>query len=126
MRLNLYRRIRALCSQSRLRSYQRPNLHQVSNDSRPTCLMAGTKSRSILSMEVLMELNQVFPVGIVLKLFHALHAAIYRTLPLLVTQKDFGEPVIELLRNLIQRHHLPRTRRTLNLKVISVELVELI
>src|SRR5437773_3093026 len=85
--------------------------------------MTRAQPRSILTMKILIELDQIFPVGIVMKL---LGAPIYRALPVLIAKEDIGQPSIDLERNLEQRHQISRTGWALDFKIVSVELIKLI
>jgi hypothetical protein len=123
MRFNLDGRIGALRGQGCLRSYQRRHLHQVGNQTGPPGLMTRAQSRSILTVKILMELDQIFPVRIVLKL---LDAPVHRAFSVLLAKEDIGQPSIDLDRNLEQRDLIARTRRALDFKVVSVKLIKLI
>ena len=85
MRLNLHRSVRALGTQNPLGGYKRRDPHQVSNHSGPSGLMAGSQPRSILAMKILVEQNEVLPVGIVLEL---IYAAIDSAPSLFIAQED--------------------------------------
>src|SRR5271168_860444 len=123
VRFNLDRGDCTLSTKSRLRSHECRDLHQVRDDSGPAGLVAGAEPGSILAMKVLMELNKVPPVRIVLKL---LHGSVHGAFSVWGAQEDIGEPLIDLDGDLKQRLHGPRTCRALDLKVVSVELIELI
>src|SRR5271165_3402503 len=69
-------------------------------------------------MEVLVEQDIVFPVGIFLEL---LRSSIDRTLALGVTEKHARQPAADFLRHFKQRHVLSRAGRTLDFEVVTIE-----
>src|SRR5215469_12663935 len=58
------------------------------NDACPSGLMACAETRTVVTMEILVEENVVLPVRIFLKL---LRSAVHRALPACIAQKDARE-----------------------------------
>lgn len=69
--------------------------------------MAGADAGSVISMKILVEENQIFPVRIRLKF---LSAPVGRSAPVGTPQKNVGEATGDLSGNLPQVHHPPRAR----------------
>ena len=55
------------------------------NNSGPSCLVAGTQSRTIVAMEILIKENIITPMGVILEL---LRTAIDRPFALFISQED--------------------------------------
>src|SRR6059058_3202625 len=78
--------------------------------------MTRTQTGAIVAMEVLVEKNQIAPVGIRLKFFRS---AIDRPVACGIAEEDSGEPVAQLLCNLEQCHPFSRTGRALHFELVS-------
>src|SRR5262245_41130568 len=87
------------------------------DDAGPARLVAGAKSRPIVSVKVLVKQNVVAPVWICLEL---VRAAVHRPSARLVFHEDSGEPATDNLGYLIQRHVLSRSRGALDLKTVAI------
>src|SRR6516164_1666099 len=79
-------------------------LDEFRNQPRPARLMAGSKTRSVVSVEVLIEQQVVPPVEIVLKL---LCAPVHRPSASLVAEEYALQTVRDLLGHLKQIHSVP-------------------
>ena len=79
--------------------------------------LPGTTAPPIISIEVLIEQDQVFPVGVV---GIARVVPMARPLPILISHKDVGNAMADLLTDLEQCHHLPRPSGTFNLQLIPI------
>src|SRR5215831_1628988 len=92
-------------------------MHRSGNYPRPPGLMASPQARPIVPMEVLVELDAIFPVRIFLELFLA---SIHRPPPVLVCQENTAQPPRDFLGHLIKVHLPTGPGRTLNNKIIPV------
>src|SRR5262245_44381985 len=92
------------------------------DEPRPSGLVAGPKPGAVVSVEILVEQNVVLPMGVFLKLFGA---SVDRPLAVRIAHKDARQAAGKLFCYLEQRHVFSRTRRTLDLKVVPVELIEI-
>src|SRR5258708_38240229 len=93
------------------------DLDELRNRSGPAGLVACAQARTAVPVEILVEENIVFPVGIGLKF---LRTAVNRTLPGLVPQEYPRQPVGNFASHLEQVHPGAGTRGTLDLEVIPV------
>ena len=101
---------------------QTKKLNVLRHQPGPACLMTRTQSGPIVTVEVFKELQVIAPVGVRLEL---LCATVDRTSAVLVSQEDTSQPVGQLFAHFKEVHHLSRSRRTFDLKVVSVIQVEL-
>src|SRR5947199_769567 len=100
----------------------REAVHEDGDDARPPGLMAGPETGSVISMEVLVEEDEVAPVRVLLEL---LGATVDRAAPAPVPEEDAGEPPRYLLGHLEERHPDAGAGRALDSEVVAVEPVEL-
>src|SRR5207253_2312996 len=96
----------------RPRSAKRPGLSSPSGDS---------QSRPVVTVEVLVEEDQVTPVRVGLELRRT---SVYRTRALLVPDEDAREPPRDLLGHLEEVHLDARARRAFDGKARAVERVQ--
>src|SRR5690348_341192 len=89
----------------------REDVHDASDNARPSGLMAGTKTGAVVTVEILVEQNQIAPVRIVVELARP---AVDRSLPVLILEEDRSEAPAEILRDLIQVHSPSRSSGTLD------------
>ena len=75
------------------RAHAREEVDETCNQTSPPGLVTGTKTRSIVTMEVFVEENVIFPVWIFLKLFCS---TIDWTLPARIPQEDAGKSSAKL------------------------------
>ncbi len=82
-------------------------VQEGSDQSGPSRLVAGPEPRAVVTVEILVEQDQVAPVRIVLELGRP---AVDRPLPIGIAQKRARQPADNLLRHLEQRHVAARNR----------------
>src|SRR4030095_7359439 len=87
----------------------------------PPRLVTGAEPRSVVTVKILIEEDQIAPVRIVLELGGP---AVHRSSSAGVPQERAGQPAGELLGHIEERHVSPRTGRTLNLEVIAIEAIQ--
>src|SRR5215831_982565 len=97
-------------------------LDQRGDETRPARLMAGAQAGAVVAEEVLVEQDQVAPVGIGLELSGA---SVHGPSALLVTQEQTREPLGDLSRHLEQGYALAGAGWTLHGEVVAVEGVEI-
>src|SRR3989442_12080764 len=76
---------------------------QIGYQSRPTCLVTGSDTGSIIPVEIFIEPDEVTPMRVSLKF---LNPTKDRSTPCLITQKDTGQAARKLPRHLFQRQHI--------------------
>src|SRR5262245_32138650 len=87
----------------------------------PSRLMAGAKASPAVTVEVLVEQDEVAPMRIVLEL---LRSTKYWTLSTPVAKKDSGQPRRKFLRHFEQGHQATGACRTLHGEIVAVISVE--
>src|SRR5579871_6146618 len=97
-------------------------MHAASDDAGPTGLMAGAETSTIVSVEVLVEQEEVAPVRIILEF---VSSTVYGTVSHLVLQEDVSEAARNLLGHLIKVHAPARACRTFHGEIIAVVTVVL-
>src|SRR5208282_5170489 len=90
---------------------RRKQVHAARDDAGPAGLMTGAQAGAIVAVEVLVEQEEIAPVGILLKLARA---PVDRPATVLVFEKDVLAPAGDFLRHLVQVHVPAGTRRTLH------------
>jgi hypothetical protein len=98
-------------------------LKKLRDDACPASLMARADSASVISVEVLIEKDQLLPIRIVLKL---LRSSVNRAPTVLITCKDGAQSSGELLCNLPECQEAPRSRWALDLVVFTEIVMELL
>jgi hypothetical protein len=83
--------------------------------------MAGPKAGSIVSMEILIEEDQVSPMRILLKL---LRTTIYRPTAVSLLQEETGKSPSEIVCHFEECHQVAGARRTLDLKIVTIKAVK--
>ena len=73
------------------------------------CLVAGAETRAVVTVEVLIEQDEIAPGRVLLKLPRA---SVHRPPASLIFQENASQPVRDLLRHLVQVHLPPRARKT--------------
>ena len=91
-------------------------LQDLSDEPRPAGLVACAAAATGVAVEVLVEWDQVAPVGI---LVESLAIAEDGAFTVLVAQEDAREPPRELVRHLIQVHELSRAGGALHPEVVA-------
>lgn len=79
--------------------------------------MAGTKARTVVAVEVLVEQNVVAPVRVVLEFGRS---SIDRPFSLLIAEEDAGQSVLDFLRHLEQVHQFAGTGWAFDLEAIAI------
>ena len=95
----------------------REQIHQPRDDAGPSGLVTRTQAGAVVAVEVLVEQEVITPVRVLLKFAGR---SIERTPPVIVPQKDAGQPTRDFLGNLIQRHVPARARWTFDGEIIPV------
>src|SRR5262245_57590048 len=90
---------------------------QLRDDTGPARLVAGAQARAIVTMEIFVEQEVIFPLRIGLKF---LRPAVHRPPARPIAQKDPGEPLGDVPGHLEQVHDLARTGRTLDGEGVAV------
>ena len=85
--------------------------------------MARPEALPGVGVEVLIKENELAPVGIGTKLWHA---PVYRTMSLFVPQKDACQPPRDFRSNFGERKHFARTRREFYFEGIAKIMMELL
>jgi hypothetical protein len=83
----------------------------------PASLVTGANARTVITVEVFVEQDQIAPVRVRLKLFRS---AIDRPPSILVAKEDAFESLGELSRNLMQRGIVARASWELDLQVVAI------
>src|SRR5436309_12854996 len=96
-------------------------LEQLGDEARPARLVTGADAGAVVTVEVLVEEDQVAPVRVG---GEALDAPVDRSPAPLVAQEDPCQPARQLGGHLPERHHLPRARREFHLQLAAVEVIE--
>src|SRR6266540_6872214 len=96
-------------------------LQELGDQAGPAGLVAGADAGPAVAVEVLVEQDQVAPVGIALE---QLEGAVDRPASVTAAQEDAGEAPRQLGRDLPQRHRLPRARGELDLELALEEVIE--
>src|SRR6266545_6064671 len=96
-------------------------LQEFGDDAGPSRLMVGSDSRAVVTVEVLVEEDEVPPVRVLLEL---LDASVDRAPPVGVPQEDAGVATGQLGGDIPQGHELPGARGALDLETVAVEMVE--
>src|SRR5262247_4247528 len=94
---------------------------QLRDDTGTARLVAGSKARAIVTVEIFVEQEVVFPLRISLKF---LRPAVHRPPARPIAQKDPGEPLGDVPGHLEQVHELARTGRTLDFESVAVIQIE--
>src|SRR5262249_54800765 len=94
---------------------------QLRDDTRPARLVAGAKACAIVTVEIFVEEDVIFPLRIGLKF---LRPAVYRPPARPVAQKDPGEPMGDVPGHLEQGHDRARTGWTLDFEGVTVIQIE--
>src|SRR5215469_5939538 len=94
--------------------------NQLRNQSRPTCLVARADPGPVVSVKILMELNQVAPVRIILKF---LLPAIHRP-AITIAQKNSHEPAGQVSCRFPEIRLMSRASRTFNFERVTKEVVK--
>src|SRR5262245_22663655 len=76
-------------------------VHGPCNDPRPAGLMASPQPGAVVTMEILVKLNQIAPVLVLLELPHS---TVHRSAAVLAFEKYAGQTPREFLGDLIQVH----------------------
>src|SRR4051794_30211035 len=89
----------------------------LGDQSGPTCLMAGAAATPGIAVEILEKRNEVFPVRIVVK-----HLRITEHGPFAacIAKENAGNTMRQFAGHLLQRFHLPRAGRALDLETAAV------
>jgi hypothetical protein len=82
--------------------------------------MAGTESHSGVSVEILVEEDQVSPMGILGILGHS---PVAWPVPILIRQEKLYQTCRDFFGHLGQIHPLTRTSRTLHFEVVTIEMM---
>src|SRR5262249_23969403 len=106
--------------QGLLCGYTRKQIHQAGDEPGPACLMTCAQPGAVVAVEVFVEQNVVAPVGIVLELPGA---AIHRAVSIFL-QKDSLQSLGNLSGNFEEAHLVAGASGTLNLEIVTIELVE--
>src|SRR5215467_14087637 len=77
------------------------DFNQLRDDPGPACLVAGAKARAIVTVEIFVEQDVIFPLRIGLKF---LCTAVHRPPARPISQKDPGEPIGDVPSHLKQVH----------------------
>ena len=77
-------------------------MHGACDHPGPAGLMAGAQAGSVITVEVLVELNVIAPVRVFLEL---LLAAVHGPMALFVLQKNSAEPARDFFRDFIEIHY---------------------
>ncbi len=96
-------------------------LDKFSHEPGPTGLVACSKPRTIIAVEVFVEEYVVTPVGIALEL---MRPSVDGSPTLVTAREDPCESVGDLLAHFKEVHHLPGPRWTLNFEVVAVVKIE--
>src|SRR5947209_338942 len=99
-----------------LRCRCREQMHRPGDDAGPTRLVTGAEARAVVAVEVFVELNEIAPVRIGLKL---LGPPIDRPFPSLVAQEDIAKPASDFFSHLIKIHPPTGTGRTFDGEFIT-------
>src|SRR5262245_4409141 len=97
------------------------DIDQLRDDAGPARLMAGSKARAIVTVEIFVEQEVIFPLRIVLKF---LCTAVHRPPARPISQKDPSEPMGDVPGHLEQVHDLARTGWTLDFESVAVIQIE--
>src|SRR5947209_5866795 len=92
-------------------------MHAAGDDSGPAGLVTGTESGTVIAVEVLVKQDEITPVRVLLK---RSGSPIDRTLALLISQEDVGQPPRDLFGNLIEVHVPSGAGGTFDGKIIPV------
>src|SRR5579872_1159548 len=96
-------------------------LKQICDQSCPARLVAGTDTCAVITVEVLVEQQEVAPVRVILKCFNA---AMNRPQPIFVAQENARQAARQFFRYLVQREQIARTGGKLDLEALPVEVVK--
>src|SRR6185436_3703936 len=96
---------------------RREQVHGPGDDPGPACLMARAEAGPVVAVEILVEQEEVPPVRVLLKLPGA---SVNRPPSTLVSQEYAGQPVCDVLRDLVQGHVPPGARRTFHGELLAV------
>src|SRR3954462_11739874 len=88
------------------------HVDEASDDSGPSGLVARAEPGAVVAVEVLAELDEIPPVGVLLELPST---AVDRPPALPVPEEDVGEAARDLFRHLVEIHLPSRTGRALHL-----------
>src|SRR5262245_6627242 len=88
-------------------------VHAAGDDPGPAGLMARAEPGAVVAVEVLVEQDEIAPVGVLLELRAP---SVYRPPPILASQEDAGQPARDLLGNLVQVHEPSGARGALDVK----------
>lgn len=94
---------------------------QFGDQTGPTSLMGSAHTLTGVTVEELMEPNQILPVLI---LVESLVLAVASTVAIVILGEDVLETMLKLLGDVAKVHHVTRASRAFNLEVISVVHVE--
>src|SRR4029077_6716166 len=97
-------------------------LEQFCNDTRPAGLMARSHARPVVSVEIFVEQDQIAPMRVVA----VPGGLVYRPGALLISQEYPRQAARDLRCDFPKRHILARSGRTLNLKVVTQIVMELL
>src|SRR5262245_12282600 len=89
----------------------------------PSSLVARADASSVVAVAVLVEENQVAPVGIALEF---LGAAVHGSAPTLIAEEDRREALRQLPGDLPERQRVSRSGREFYLEVVAVVVVVLL
>ncbi len=98
-------------------------LHQLRDHARPSGLVAGSDSSSRVTVEILVEQDQVAPMGVRLKL---LQIPEHRSAAFFISKEYTCHAARKFSRYFPQSHHLSRSGWKLNLKVVAKVVMELL
>ena len=104
------------------RLYATEEVLQSSDAARPSSLMASPQAGSVVSMEILVEEDQVSPIWILLKF---LRTSVYRPTGASVPEEDVRKSSREFVRHLEECHTVTGSRRTLDRKFVTVKAVKI-
>src|SRR5262249_33900053 len=93
------------------------NLDQFRDGAGPTCLVTGSQACPVISMEVLVKKEVIFPLRIGLE---HLSAAVNRASARLAPQEDPDQPTGDLSRYLKQVHLVTRAGRALDFEIVAI------
>jgi hypothetical protein len=85
--------------------------------------MVGAEAGSAVAVEILVEENEVPPVGIVLELRHS---AVYGAFTGAIAKEQTGQASRELLGDSLEAEEVTRARGALHLEIISIIMMELL
>src|SRR5271170_850051 len=102
--------------------HPREQIKAAGDQSSPACLMTGSQTCAVFSVEVLVKQDVISPVRIILELFRS---SIDRALAVGVTQKHACVAAADFLSHLKQIHVIARAGWELDPKVWSIERIHL-